>query len=299
MATKSRLSLGLVLALLYVLFISTAIHAFSPRLVVESPSQSSLQRGLLATPIQCTVNVVRLNLRSGPGTQYTTIEAMTRNTIFTATERFGDGAWVYGTSPTASGWTAARFLRCATNVTTLAVTTQLTQTVNTSTVASPAAAPTLPVTTTVTAPASQPAAPAANSGSAFTLIKPLEARFRGRQTFQWQTQTPLAANQAYELVFWEPGQDPLSQGFSILGGKPESTVQADLDKLSTILPQLQLGKEYQWGVLLVQMRPYRRLQYLGGGHRFVFSGIEAQSGDSGGSTSAEEAPPPPPKAPPK
>jgi hypothetical protein len=54
----------------------------------------------------------------------------------------------------------------------------------------------------------------------------------------------------------------------------------DLDKAADALPNLlQVGQEYQWGILLVELNPYQRVQYLGGGQRFRF---ERSNGGGGG-----------------
>jgi hypothetical protein len=178
-------------------------------------------------------------------------------------------------------------LTCSGDLAPLSVTTQFTQ---------PVAAPLATPLSTPAAPAAQPA----STNGALTLLQPLDARLYGRRSFRWQTNVALKPNQGFELIFWEVGQDPLTKGFSLVGPKTESAADVDLDKLGMLLPQLKPNKEYGWGVLLVQLRPYRPLQYLGGGHRFLFGPPPpAGSGDGGGDASPTAAPAPPPKAPPK
>ncbi|MEZ4716134.1 MAG: hypothetical protein R2851_08600 [Caldilineaceae bacterium] len=66
-------------------------------------------------------------------------------------------------------------------------------------------------------------------------------------------------------------------------------MQVDLDATSSSLPQLNFGTDYQWGVLLVELDPYRRLSYLGGGQFFRLTeispsnvaGSSSDGGDSG------------------
>ena len=250
----------------------------------------------LVTPdlqIPCTVNVLRLNLRSGPGTQYNVLDAMAKNMPFTATERLADNSWLAGNSPQQQGWTAARFVTCTAPVTELRIATAFAQPVS-----PPAAVTTSTVASTAGATAAAPAAVQPVSTGTFRLLQPLTERLHGRQTFQWQPGITLQPNQAFEVVFWQPGQDPLAQSFGLVQTKTESGTTVDLDKLSTILPQLQWGKEYQWGILLVQARPYRRLQYIGGGQPFLFAVDPADPADKNKDGKPDELAAPP-KAPPK
>jgi hypothetical protein len=110
---------------------------------------------------------------------------------------------------------------------------------------------------------------------------------QGRRTFRWSTIVTLAENQYFELVFWPVGRDPMGNSFGPAGSIKETTLSVDLDKSADILPHLfQSGQDYEWGVLLVELNPYRRLQYLGGGHRFRFE----RSGGSGGGGGGGPAP---------
>jgi uncharacterized protein YraI len=275
------------------LLTSLALFAFSPEMNdnVRADASASYSRSVAhqATPVQCTVNVTRLNIRSGPGAQYNVVTAIDRGAQFVATERSADNAWVLGSTQNYNGWTAARFLDCAAAVASLPLAT--------GPALSPAAQPTTAPATPV---ASQPAANTPQrplAGGGVVLLQPVEARLSGRQTFRWQTNVELKPNQGYELVFWEGGQDPIAKGFGLVKPTTETSVNVDLDKLRSILSQLTYGKEYQWGVLLVQLHPYRRLQLLGSGHRFLFATPESAGG--GGIGERPPTPPPPPKAPPK
>ena len=97
------------------------------------------------------------------------------------------------------------------------------------------------------------------------------------------TTVTLAENQYFELVFWQPGEDPMGPSFSPVGAGKESSYTVDLDKASEILSALLIsGREYEWGVLLVELNPYHRLRYLGGGHRFLFQHTGGGGGSSGG-----------------
>lgn len=65
---------------------------------------------------QCTVTVGALNLREGPGEQFSIISRMTSGIIFEGVGRTADGTWIFGISPRASGWASASFLACPFNV---------------------------------------------------------------------------------------------------------------------------------------------------------------------------------------
>ncbi len=143
----------------------------------------------------------------------------------------------------------------------------------------------IPVLTPVSTSRSTPIPlPTATSASALPvgsviLIAPLNALLQGRQIFRWTTDVTLSSAQYFELVFWQVGQDPMVHSFSPVGANKATTVTSNLDKAADLLPTYLIsGREYEWGVLLVEMEPYRRLRYLGGGHRFRF----ARSVGSGG-----------------
>ena len=105
----------------------------------------------------------------------------------------------------------------------------------------------------------------------------------GRREFVWQSNLTLSGNQYYELIFWPAGGDPMSQGFGPVGSFKETKTSVDLDKAIEAIPQFEFGKEYEWGVLLVELEPsYRRIAHLATGSKFVVSG--AGGGGSGGSS---------------
>ena len=81
----------------------------------------------------------------------------------------------------------------------------------------------------------------------------------------------------------------MNSSFGPAGSTRETSLTVDLDKAADALPHLlQSGQEYQWGVLLVELNPYQRVQYLGGGHRFRF---ERSSGGGGGDGGGGGPPP--------
>lgn len=88
----------------------------------------------------------------------------------------------------------------------------------------------------------------------------------GVQEFRWQTGYELKVGEAFEVIFWKPGQVPISDGFGIATPTQSTYVRTNLTQLYD-QGIIQLGK-YQWGVLVIQLNPYSRLQYLGEGYRF-------------------------------
>ncbi|MCB0070711.1 MAG: hypothetical protein KDE20_04600, partial [Caldilineaceae bacterium] len=106
----------------------------------------------------------------------------------------------------------------------------------------------------------------------------------GRQMFIWEVPYEPRANQAFEVIFWKKGADPLDAGFGIAAPTTAQSVAVDLDMLDRELGSLLEPGEYNWGVLLVQVSPYQRLQFLGGSRTFDFA-----RGSSGGA-SASKAP---------
>lgn len=156
-------------------------------------------------------------------------------------------------------------------------------------VATPSATPTrvepTSTATTVTEPtATRPAPPTAapvQDNAFVSLIEPLENPLSGRRIFRWSTNVTLDANQAFELIFWPDGGDPMVDGFGPVGVTTSTQIEVNLDKSIDILPQLQAGRAYRWGVLLVTQSPYVRIQYLGGTHLFR---VESAGGGGGSPT---------------
>ena len=143
--------------------------------------------------------------------------------------------------------------------------------------------PTVAVYVTPTLPPT--ATPALPTQGSVTLRSALDAELKGKLTFLWDTNVRLGDNQRFEMVFWPAGKDPIINGFGPTGAVTTTSVTVNLDEAAAVLPdQLQYDKEYEWGVLLVELNPYHRLQYLGGGHHFIFK----RSG--GGSTSDSSTP---------
>jgi len=109
--------------------------------------------------------------------------------------------------------------------------------------------------------------------SSIKLIEPLNPQLSGKRKFTWKTDIELAPNQAFEMIFWEVGDDPIMNGFSPVGAGKEKTVSIDLQRAAESLTQLKINKDYYWGVLLVTTTPYQRLKFLETKHRFRMKGL--------------------------
>lgn len=111
----------------------------------------------------------------------------------------------------------------------------------------------------------------------------------GQRTFEWSANFTPAEGYAFELVFWKPGQTAMANGFGLAAPTTGLNVTLDLERLDDQLGDTFDAGEYQWGVLLVRTTPsYERVQYLGGGWRFIYyrSGGGGDPG-SGGPSSGE------------
>lgn len=130
--------------------------------------------------------------------------------------------------------------------------------------------------------------PAAGS---IELISPSdgESANGGQRTFTWSANFTPSEGYAFELVFWKPGQNPLVNSIGMAAPTTNLNVTLDLERLDEQLGVLFDTGEYEWGVLLVRTTPaYERIQYLGGGRRFIYyrSGGGGDPG-SGGPSSGE------------
>lgn len=238
----------------------------------------------------CTVTAQNLNLRSGPGVDYPRITKMPQGTRFAVRAQNGTGNWLVGSWNETTGWASATYLDCPDGAAAVPVLTMwpeppVTAPPQPSLVTEPPAA--APVPAPVAAPQQQASA-AVISMAGVNLVEPLRSELGGQLAFRWMPVGELQPGQAFELIFWRPGQDPMADGFSPIGARPEPEVRVDLDATSSALPQLNFGTDYEWGVLLVEMNPYRRLTYLGGGHPFrliELSPSNVSSASSGGGDS--------------
>jgi hypothetical protein len=114
----------------------------------------------------------------------------------------------------------------------------------------------------------------------------MDSSLSGRRIFAWQPSgLTLAPNQYYELVFWPVEGDPMADGFGPVGSIKDTSVTVDLDQVADRLPQLERNRNYYWGVLLVELEPYRRITHLGTGNQFLVPG-----GAGGGSDGGDDCP---------
>ena len=74
--------------------------------------------------------------------------------------------------------------------------------------------------------------------------------------FSWQSASPLPSGAAYEVVVWNPGEDPASAR-GVAATTTDTSLTADLSALygAGLLKQ---GETF-WTVLIVQTDPYVRL----------------------------------------
>jgi hypothetical protein len=136
-------------------------------------------------------------------------------------------------------------------------------------------APTAPATAGRSTPTPSPTG-VASPDRRVTLLEPENHRSgSGRWTFRWQPNFALPPNTAFEVVFWQDQEDPLTQA---KGGVPptnQTEVAIDLDVLDQV-GIIQSGQNY-WGILLVQpesgSQPYRRLAFLPGAFDFTYSPV--------------------------
>ena len=107
----------------------------------------------------------------------------------------------------------------------------------------------------------------------------------GDQLFEWRTTIQPAEGQAFELVFWPAGTDPMARGFGLAAPTTGNRISADLVDLDARLGDLLGPGDYNWGLIMVQTDPYRRIQFLGQQHRFQYV---RNAGSSGGGVSSGE-----------
>lgn len=99
------------------------------------------------------------------------------------------------------------------------------------------------------------------------LIEPADGHTgHGAITFRWETPYQLQENQAFEPVFWRAGGDPMRDGRGYGGTTRGTGMTINWDEVNAA------PDGYQWGVLLVETNPYKRIHYMGGGSGFQFTG---------------------------
>jgi hypothetical protein len=192
-----------------------------------------------------------LNVRRGPGATYSIVTAVVENDPLVVLGRDANCRWLLVRTPQEiEGWVSKTYVELHRTCASIDIATTTTGGTGT-------AAPTL-------APAS--------AGKQVVLVRPLTARIGGRVVFEWRANFALEPGQLFELVLWAPGREPMADSFSPIGAGPATQVTVNFDRAIASMSQLEAGADYHWGVLLVTLNPYRRIQYLGGGHRFRLGG---------------------------
>jgi uncharacterized protein YraI len=200
------------------------------------------------------VNSSRLNLRAGPNINYAILGSYPRGTLVELLGKNRDETWVKVRTPDReNGWMSVSLL-----------------TVNRSLVTVPVAEiPSTPTPSALQAIATPTFVPGSNQslgGETVQLLSPPDnTTGSGKVIFTWRSDYNLGSNEWFELIFWESGQDPLTQGFGVASGPVRSTsVEVDIGANSAIQQ-----KAYLWGVRLVKTSPYVKLRFFGGGRTFI------------------------------
>lgn len=104
---------------------------------------------------------------------------------------------------------------------------------------------------------------------AITLLAPPDHTSSDTQmTFAWQSDQALPSGHAYELIIWQEGQIPGRDGLGIAAPLQEQSLTVQLIglyEIGVIQPGL-----YTWGLLLVTVDPYTRIDLLAGGRTVRF-----------------------------
>lgn len=113
--------------------------------------------------------------------------------------------------------------------------------------------------------------PAASANLKVTLFSPNHGDSgAGVVTFRWRLEGgSLGPNQAMELVMWQSGRDPLTAALGLAAPVRQPSVELPVNLPG--IPWLAPG-QWQWGVLLVETAPYRRIKLLSDSWGFSFQG---------------------------
>lgn len=269
------------------LLVSTVLTACFQPLPVARPVQTPTPTFTL--PLKAQINVTALRVRSGPGTKYRRITVISNADEVSVTGQINNCAWFQiVTAQGVEGWVFGQYVSLNIDCnqvpiatllpasTPMIIATLTPQSVALSNRTEELSIPLVPNPTTMaTLEAQRTAVQIPLSDSNITLIRPLDATLRGRVTFEWLSKIPLDTTQAFEPVLWLPSQDPLENGFGLAAASSATTISIDLDQAADRLPQLQAGRDYKWGVLVVNRNPYQRLIFLGAEHQFRFERSES------------------------
>lgn len=149
----------------------------------------------------------------------------------------------------------------------------------------PTAVPTAPPPRPPAANTQQPAPPVLLSPP--ELAQPADgASVSGEVIFGWLPTAPLPPNAAYEVVWWNPEQDPATAG-GIAPPTVLTALQVNLDIMYEA--HLFASSQAYWTVLVVRQNPYQRLTQPADSPRRLL--VYQPKGTGGG----ESSPPPVPK----
>lgn len=228
------------------------------------------------------VLVAGLNLRGGPGTGYAILGNAALGQRLPVLGQWGDCAWLrVQLADGRAAWTSG-----GTAYTRLNVPCSRLAAVAAPTIAAPTAAPTVaptaapqqpsvasaPPTATLASRAQEPqaAAPAPASAGGPAVIYPssppsgVVLNDADAVTFAWTSDAPLGPGQVFEVVFWQPGQNP-NEGRAVNAASSSASV------FLTVGRSLPPGP-YQWGVFLARADPWERIRFLGEGGAITISG---------------------------
>lgn len=147
----------------------------------------------------------------------------------------------------------------------------------------PPSSPTSPFAAPSRTPATATPAQASISNLSVALLSPANGSGGPNGTFVWRLDGgSLGPGQAMELVFWQSPQDAMNGGRSPVGMGAWTSADVDSSRVNWLTPG-----EWQWGVLLVETTPYRRIKLASEIRTFRF-----ESAGGGGSAPQPPAPAP-------
>lgn len=250
----------------------------------QPSATATLPAATLATPKP----IVGQNAATATATEVTpTVVPTLTHTLSATPSQTASATATASSTPTASP--EATNMPAATPTTTRTATPVVVTRIPTSTPRPPTPTPVTPTAAPTAIRTNTPAGSGVVTNGFVSLIEPLENPLRGKRTFRWSTNVALSTNQAFELVFWPENGDAMRDGFGPVGATTNTQIEVNLDKSIDILSQLDAGRNYRWGILLVTQSPYTRIQYLGGNHLFR---IEYSSGSGSGGGSPTKTPTP-------
>lgn len=213
--------------------------------MTATAASATIEAALSTTPtstlLSVRVKVPLLNIRSGPGLNYTIVDSVSQNTELVVSGQAYNCQWfqVYYRDSDL-GWVSGseQYVIFDGNC---------------------ADIPAINILVTPTA-----------NLELFELIEPLDGEsVQGVQVFTWQTNIQLSPGQAFEAVIWQEGGDPIRNGMGITPPTTEQQVTVNFKQLLE-LEKVQPG-EYRWGVVLVKTESYKRLRALAKGNRIFLN----------------------------